>query len=541
MKKREKVILNILSVLLSVFIIIGTSFIINGNFNFIKDYLFLNIICFVLLYLFFYKLCNILFNYLNKYKIKEKKYKNKFIKLFDEKPFLISLIFILVCYLPYIVSFYPTILSKDPSFQIKQYFGIDNKYSYYEDLIDENVIITNHHPVIHTLLLGKSLEIGHNIGNDNLGLFIYSIIQISILTCTLSYTIKYMKKIGINIKYRIISLLIYSLVPVFPLYAMSAVKDVIFGSLIILYIILFNEFMVNKNIPIKQIILSILLLILICLFRNNGIYTIILSFPLLFFINKTNFKKLILIFIIILGFNYSYNNIILPYFKITPGSIREVLSIPFQQTARYVKYNEEDITKEEKEIIDKILKYDTLSERYNPELSDKVKNEFNKSATREDLKEYFQAWFKMFFKHPITYIEATIENTYGYFYPIKTNWYIYYKYTNIINEDGFNYHYNDLNISRSILSIFGLIFPYIPLLGLIVNISFNIWIILFILCYLIYKKKYKKMCYLSIPLSLILVCIASPANAYFRYALPFIFGMPLIISLFCISQVKVYN
>lgn len=532
MKKREKVILNILSVLLSVFIIIGTSFIINGNFNFIKDYLFLNIICFVLLYLFFYKLCNILFNYLNKYKIKEKKYKNKFIKLFDEKPFLISLIFILVCYLPYIVSFYPTILSKDPSFQIKQYFGIDNKYSYYEDLIDENVIITNHHPVIHTLLLGKSLEIGHNIGNDNLGLFIYSIIQISILTCTLSYTIKYMKKIGINIKYRIISLLIYSLVPVFPLYAMSAVKDVIFGSLIILYIILFNEFMVNKIIPIKQIILSILLLILICLFRNNGIYTIILSFPLLFFINKTNFKKLILIFIIILGFNYSYNNVILPYFKITPGSIREVLSIPFQQTARYVKYNEEDITKEEKEIIDKILKYDTLSERYNPELSDKVKNEFNKSATREDLKEYFQAWFKMFFKHPITYIEATIENTYGYFYPIKTNWYIYYKYTNIINEDGFNYHYDDLNISRSILSTFGLIFPYIPLLGLIVNISFNIWIILFILCYLIYKKKYKEMCYLSIPLSLILVCFASPANAYFRYALPFIFGMPLIISLF---------
>ena len=33
-------------------------------------------------------------------------------------------------------------------------------------------------------------------------------------------------------------------------------------------------------------------------------------------------------------------------------------------------------------------------------------------------------------------------------------------------------------------------------------------------------------------ISIILVCIASPVNAYFRYTLPFIFGMPLTVAIF---------
>jgi hypothetical protein len=37
----------------------------------------------------------------------------------------------------------------------------------------------------------------------------------------------------------------------------------------------------------------------------------------------------------------------LPYFHVTQTSIREVLSIPFQQTARYVKYYGNDVTDNE--------------------------------------------------------------------------------------------------------------------------------------------------------------------------------------------------
>ena len=542
---RKKVFLTFLSILFTIIIVIGNSFYVSDSFKFIEENIIINLIIAIIslavFYLVFSKIFEILehkefkiLDKLNKSKIINKIKKTKLYKLFLKHPFLFSLIFILICWLPYIISFYPSILSPDPSFQIKQYFKIPNKYSTYVVLLDPNVLITNHHPVIHTLLLGTCVKIGKIINNVNLGFFIYSLIQTLILSSVLAYTIKFMNDLKLSKKYLLFSLVIYSFVPIFPFYAMSAVKDVIFGSLIILYIITIYKLIKCDDIKIKNIVKIIILLILIILFRNNGIHVIVLSFPFLFFIDKKIRKKikLILIFLVIIIFNYSYNNIILPYFKITPTSVREMFSIPFQQTARYVKYHDREVTKEEKKAIDKLLNYDTLAKRYKSDISDPVKNEFNRYYKKEDLNKYFRVWFKEFTKHPITYIEATIDNTYGYFYPLKTRWFIYYKYYDKVVEDGFDYHYNDLKESRKFLSYYGVSFPYIPVIGLIVNIAFNVWILIFMLVYLIYKKKYKSAVYLIPSYILILVCIASPVNAYFRYALPYVFALMLNLGIF---------
>lgn len=534
MEKRKKIISYLLSITLSLFIIIGTSFMIKNNFSLIYEHVMLSILCFVIItkinYLIIIKIINKLDN-----EIPQKKNStNKFLKVFDNHPFLISFIVIIAGWLIYIIAFYPCIMSPDPSFQILQYFGIDNKYSTYVNLIDENVILTNHHPVVHTLLIGSCLKIGLSLFNStNIGLFIYSIIQIIILSSTLSYTIKFMKELNLNIKYRLVSLIIYSFVPVFPFYAMSPVKDVIFGCFIILYIISIYKFIKIKNkITIKDVIKEIILLILITLFRNNGFHIVILSFPFLLLLGRKNIFKYLSILLVVIAFYLSFNNTLLPYFKITPGSIRETLSIPFQQTARYVKEHKNEVTKKDKNVIDKVLGYDDLADRYKPEIADPVKNNFNKDSTKNDLNNYFKTWLKQLKQHPITYMEATINNTYGYFYPVKTNWYIYTKYNNTINNYGFNYHYNDLKIVRYILSIIGIVFPYVLAFGLIVNIGFNSWIIIFMITYLFYRKKYRYMIYLIPSLVVLLVCIASPVNTYFRYALPNIFAMPTMLAMF---------
>ena len=523
---RKFIITIILSIIYSTFIVIGQSFLQTNSFKFIEKNILLNIIMYIGLIIILYFLLNKIFNLLDNRKYKKiefKRLKNlKLYQLFINHTFLFSLIFIIICWLPYIISFYPAILSPDPSFQIRQYFKIPNKYSNYSIMLDPNVTITNHHPVIHTLLLGSCVKIGTLINNVNLGLFLYSIIQIFILSGTLAYTIKFLKEQKLSNNYLLLMLFIYSFVPIFPFYSMSAVKDVIFGSLVILYIISLYKIIKNNDIEFKNIIRILLLLILIVLFRNNGIHTIILSFPFLLFMKK-KFKyklKLFIILLLIVGFNFSYNSLILPYFKITPSSVREKLSIPFQQTARYVKEHSDDVTKEEEKIIDRILNYDTLASRYNVDLADPVKNEFNKYATKEDLDNYFKVWWQQFMRHPKTYIEATINNTYGYYYPLKLNWFIYYKFDNRITKNGFDYHYNKLNLARSVLSIFGIVFPYVSILNIIVNIGFNVWLLIFMFSYLFYRKKYKSLIYLVPSLVLVLVCIASPANSYFRYALP---------------------
>ena len=75
-----------------------------------------------------------------------------------------------------------------------------------------------------------------------------------------------------------------------------------------------------------------------------------------------------------------------------------MLSIPFQQTARYVKTYNNEVTDKEKKAIDKILNYDTLASRYKVDISDPVKNEFNRYYKKEELNEYFRVWFKQFTK-----------------------------------------------------------------------------------------------------------------------------------------------
>lgn len=533
-EKKSNWVVNVLSIIFSIIMIIGNSYINYGSSYLLigNCLLFLVSVLMAIGYFFLFQLClSYIFEFVDKLKLKDST--SRIMSFFKKHPFIVSLIVILICWLIYIIAFYPIILSPDPSYQIKQFFGIRTKYADYAILLDENVVLTNHHPVVHTLLLGSCLKLGTLIGNDNLGLFFYSLIQIAILSCTLAYTIKYIiKDLKLSNKIGLLFLMIYALVPVFPMYAMSAVKDVIFGAFVILYTVMLHKIVSNKGEGFKfyHYIMMVVLMLLVILFRNNGLYVIALSFPFLILAVRKHWKKYLIIFIITMGLSTCYSKVILPAFKITSGSIREVLSIPFQQTARYVKYHSDELSKEDIEVIDTILGYEDLAERYDPEISDPVKNKYNKYTTDEELKEYFKVWFKGLFKHPITYIDATIENTYGYFYPEKIDWYTYYKFDDRILADGFDYHYNKLDGLRKVLAAFATSFMEIPILGLIINIGFSTCVVLMLVAYIIYKKDYKKLVVYLPALISILVCIASPVNTYFRYALPYIFGLPFMIS-----------
>lgn len=537
--KKNIVWFNILSILFSIFMIVGNSYNEINSWDFIFGSIPLFLISIVMLlgfYFLFYRGIYFIYEFVNNNSFIQTHAKNNKILnyIFVEHPFISTFIILLICWLPYIIAFYPGILSPDPSNQIKQFFGLDTQYREYVIMLDESVGITNHHPVMHTLLLGGCVKLGMMLGSANFGIFIFSMIQITLLISVLACTICYMKKLNTPFWLRILTLSIYAFIPVFPFYSMSLVKDVMFSIFVMFYIMLLFDLIKfsKEKYSIKKMIILIILMLFIMLCRNNGIYLIVMSFPFLLFIDKKNRWRILGVLIIPILIFEGYNKILLPAFKVTPGSIREMLSIPFQQTARYVKEYNDEVTYDEKQAIDKILGYDTLASRYEPEKSDAVKNEYNKYATDEDLKEYFRVWFKQFLKHPTVYLEATINNTYGYFYPDAKNWYFYYKYDKRLEEAGIDYHYNSLKPVRTVLSSYGEVIPYIPVIGNVVNIASSVWICMIIFVFLIYKKMYKYLIYLTPVISLVLVCIASPVNTYFRYAMPYVFSIPIIIAMF---------
>lgn len=534
---------NLLAGLFTLFLVIGNGYELYGSFlELFKGYHFVLMIVNIFGYYFFIQnfipLVKELFLKLNDKNLKE----NRIVRLFNRNPFWFCFITIFISWSIYYVAFYPIVLSPDPSYQIKQFLGEKTKYMDYSVLINENVTITNHHPVVHTVLLGSCLKLGRYLVNDNFGLFIYSFIQGIFLALTLIRTILFLKKRKINNRYLLLTLIGYALIPIFPLYAINANKDVYYTIIFINLTICVFEFIdmyKKRTLPWLKVLEMFTFSFLLCLFRNNGIFIIIPLYLALTIYSKTNLGKLLITGICTIGLYFSFTNILLPYLGITGTSIRETMSLFFQQTAREIKYYEKDINAKDKAAIAKIIDYDNAKKNYNPVIADPVKNTFNKYATKEDLKNYLMAWGRGLIKHPLVYVDATLNNTYGYLDPEEVSWYIYANYDKRITQNNLvDYHYNSLESLRTLLKTYGALFVYIPIVGLSCNIGLSTWLIIALTLYLF--RNNKKYLIFLIPYAMsILICFASPVNTYFRYAMPIVFSEFFLIGIwFLVNKAK---
>lgn len=476
----------------------------------------------------------------NKKKLKKKQNNliksmgKKIITFFDCHPIISSFILIILCRIPYMIIYFPFSATGDTYDSLCQFFN--NSGSWSKDmvnLVNPNVYLNSHHPVFYTLILGSILKIGYAIHSFTLGAFLYTILQTLITTMIFSFVIYYMKRINIPFWIRMVTLLLIAITPVFSSYTILAVKDTPSAIFTLLYSIFLIQIIRNYNsiYDSKAILLYfVTTMLFVLLFRNNGLITILLSYPFLFILYKKHWKKLLLVLIIPIVIFFSFNQIMYRCFDVSKGSKKELFSIPFMQIARVVNDKGENAyTKKDKKIIDNLIGFKNLGTRYTPNISDYVKDGYKKSATNKDLKAFFKVWFKYLCKYPNVYIKSVINSTYQYFYP---------------NEDiedinlgldmrvSIKFSVKDIEkfsgVRTNIYYIFKAI-SKIPLIGLLFHVACFNWILLISTGYVIYKKKYKYLIALAPYLSVLLVCLASPLNGSFRYILPIIFGLPAII------------
>ena len=124
-----------------------------------------------------------------------------------------------------------------------------------------------------------------------------------------------------------------------------------------LYILFFFDLLIDHKRLLskkRKLVQFIVLSILLCLVRHNGFYVAVVTMVGLIIFCKGNRKKCTVLLIGLVAFWQIYNAV-LPRVGIIPGGKQEMLSIPFQQTARYVKEHGKEVTKEEKMTINKVL------------------------------------------------------------------------------------------------------------------------------------------------------------------------------------------
>lgn len=454
--------------------------------------------------------------------------------------FVLSAVILIICWLPRIISVYPGIFMGDTRYQLRQIYG--------------EAPLSILHPIVHTFLFGVIIRpIEYLTGSPNAGVYVYTLLQcsftIAVLARIVQRTAAYVKKITIPC----IMLACFCVIPIFSSYAVTLTKDSLYAPIVALWMMELMDLLTDRE-NYKKFVRFFLMALLVVLFRNNGIYIIAGTLLIAMVFLKEHRKKIILGVLGILLLWNGLNQICVNILGLQGGSTGEMLSVPFQQTARYVKEYPKEVTEEEKSAIDKVLDYGSLAEKYNPVRADPVKYTYKQDCTGGELAGYMKTWWSMFWKHPGVYVEAFINQIYGYFYFSETP----IIYSSKLSESAIydlNYMMPVYNFSYSHNEQFKPVFHYshshfgwmdelrelydkyyyfvgaVPLLGILLTTALWQWVIIFMVSYLILKRKqYYILAYVPL-LILLLTNIAGPVNGscYFRYEYPIAFCVPYMV------------
>lgn len=482
--------------------------------------------------------------------VKKLNINNREYKLFTANKksiFFVAGIFLL-SYIPYFLYYYPGTLQYDAINCLEQ--------------ISEYTSYNNHHPILFTLFFGGLWNFGKNVlGSGNIGLAIYTIIQMIATSLVLSILIYYMAKRKIPTKCRIITFLILLLNPLTAMYAVRIEKSMFFTLTMILVVIGITDIILEKEEFFKKkskVIIFSLLLLLLVLLRNNGIYVIILTLICMLIACKKIRVKLLGMFIIPIVLFYVIQGPILNSLSVTKAKTREALSIPMQQFARLIKYENQNLTEEEKENIHKYLPVEDekIASEYQSLISDNVKFDFSEEAIKEDKVTLLKTYFKLALKYPGQTISAFLFNTYGYYAPNSYNIWgtpnFKEETANLVNDVGtveldeslpeeiknmsienkYDIHPTQiLNLSYIDRINNHILMKDIPVFSMLMtSIGLYFWLLLICITYCIYTKKYKKIIIMLPILFLWLTSVAGPV-VELRYVYSMLLLMPLYIGI----------
>ena len=438
---------------------------------------------------------------------------------FEKKAFLKSFGILSTVYGCVVIISYPGTLCWDVIGQIEQ--------------VTKNIGYSTHHPLVHTLLVGGLTKMGDMLfGSYEIGLFVYMLVQMFMLAAALSATIAVLAKRGLKQRCLIVLLLIYCITPLYSNLASVAIKDVPFVAFVvgyfICYVMLLEKPEKIKN--IKFLIVYILLQLGTILFRNNGMALVVLSGlgAFVYFIKKYNWKEKIIYlssaFIVSVVVSKLILFVLINVTRAQEGSSGEMLSLPFQQTARYLQLYQAEIDDAERMAIETVLgPVDEVASEYNPEIADDVKKLFRKDATTAGIIDYMLVWAKGFFKHPVVYWDAFYTHVYGWFTPGVSNAIRYETMYTEIEQIGIF-----PNAQKCLIFLYRFA-NRIPIFGVLENVGAYVWGMFFLLFYA-KRSKRKEIMYANIPLIVsLLVCMASPCYLLHpRYGMPIMATLPFL-------------
>ena len=439
---------------------------------------------------------------------------------------LLPFFFLLLCWLPVFLAVYPGFFVYDAFDEWRQ--------------VDLQTFRT-HHPLAHVLLLGGIVNAVHeHTGSYNRGIACYTILQALIAAGGFACLLSFMRRSRVSAGIRILTLLYFAFFPVIVMFVLCSAKDTLFTVALLLLLLSLLDmgrereaFFASR----RKMCLFALCAAAMMLFRRNGVYAFALMVPVLLFYQRAHIRKLCLLCAAAFLAFFLINGGLASALHAEDGEYQELLTVPIQQLARTYKFNKDVFTEEDIDTLHEILPEQALV-HYSPKCSDLVKAKFCNEAFAADRSRYMRLWLRIGLKKPLSYVNAWLANSYGFWYPDTVidvysgttvftftygdSSYFGYEVEKPGYRDGripwLEEEYRKLSVEISKEKI--------PIWSMLYSPGAVFWGAAFVLFYVLYRRKY----YLAVPcllaLSVWLTVILGPTYLP-RYVLIFWFGLPL--------------
>ncbi|MDR1635209.1 MAG: DUF6020 family protein [Bifidobacteriaceae bacterium] len=459
------------------------------------------------------------------------------------RPFATAAVGIVAAWLPYYVIFFPGTYAFDGFRQLNEFLGHLDR--------------TTHHPYMATTLMGGLFSAGKVFGVNG-ALFVYGLVQgalacgVFALTCSTVFRLAAATwgrdRRGTLVAYAL-TWGFFALVPVFPIGATVVYKDYPYTLSVLVLVNVLVRTAARRSLDASKLVLFVVGAFGAASFRNDGIVVVLASALCMVVLLRRRRPRVVVAAGLVVAGLMAANALVFPALGVTKYSNAEILSVPLQQTARYLKVHGDEVTPAQSAVLQSLLRdgrsVEDLPQKYRPTLSDPVKNRF-KSFTSESLRRYLEVWSDMFARHPLTYVEATAANTYGYFWPTGKSSAPPIQYPDLIHlqagywEDtkaelsepaaGLDPHYPAALASARAATISaakGMVTA--PVLWLLFVPGFYTWVLLTAAALLVRRRQWRALLPFP-PVALVfLVCLASPVNSNLRYAFPYVVTAPLLV------------
>ena len=425
---------------------------------------------------------------------------------------------------PYLILYYPGLNIYDTHDQLLQFFG-------YPSYIGDGTVLSDHHPVLLTVVYGLFMKLGIAIGNASFGQFLYSLV--SLISISLCYAVAFMhlRTYGLPFSAGIIISVFLAVWPVTGTYAFNMCKDISVVPFILLFSTLLIDLHHQGCVCFKRFSYSAsfsLCVLMIMLLRKSAFAAMLFTFLCFLITYKAVRKQIVVIFSFTIGTFMLFNSVLLPALHVQSGESREMFSIPFQQTARYLQQYPDDVSQNELDNLSAVIDLGTIS-NYDPRLSDPIKDFSKPNPTINEYLNYFKTWLSMGVRHPGVYLDAWLNMIYGYFYPSESNTILCLTLNSPDKGDLILKQKEEWQPYR--LQYYNFVYytlRRLPGLGMLFYVPCISWGFLIILCLLICKFRLSAIVPWAFFIAIFGICLLSPKSGEIRYLIPVLYALPLI-------------